>query len=164
MAPRAIAKEVIGKAMQLGALTGSIDSYKLMMPDNRQIDPEQALDGASVPPGATLFLIGNTGGCAGLEVPPSAPPSFWKSAGQHHFLYAMSGLILGLIVTLTGAVLFGLGIGGKTTWAARVFGFESRISDAAPGALLFFVGVLVIWITRYDVRVAKHGVSKRLPR
>jgi hypothetical protein len=153
------------EAIKAIGLSGSVDRYELLTADHRPIRPDDILDSTTGNADATLYLLSHAAGCGGLEVPSGAPSGFWTRAGTHHFIYSVLGLVLGLITIITGAVLFGLGVGGKTTWVAHVLGFESRISDAAPGALLFVAGVLIVWITKYDVRVgARRGQPKAKER
>ena len=69
--------------------------------------------------------------------------------GERH--YAVAGLITGCLVILVGCALFYLGVDGKVTWSAKAFGFSSELVDASPGAVLFIVGLFIIWGTRYKV-------------
>lgn len=69
------------------------------------------------------------------------------------YLYAILGLILGL-AAIVGGIILGLhGVAGHTSWTAKVLGFESSINDAAPGVVLFVVGVFLVWITKPKVRL-----------
>ena len=72
---------------------------------------------------------------------------------------------MGLPCIIGGIVLFFLGITGTMTWGAKVLGAESQLSNAAPGALLFVVGLFVVLITRYKFEVeldAAGGVLRSL--
>ena len=93
------------------------------------------------------------------DVPDSMPESFWRPALRFQFLYSLSGLILGGVCMALGALMFVFGIAGKTTWTASAMGLESTLTDSAPGGVLFVVGMFVVIITRYVVRVRprKHG-------
>ena len=73
-------------------------------------------------------------------------------AVQLQFYYSMAGLVLGLLCIIGGIVLFVLGINGSITWITKLSEVESSLYDAAPGAVLFIVGVLVVWITRFIVK------------
>jgi hypothetical protein len=59
----------------------------------------------------------------------------------------LSSLLLGVVVLLLGCLLFYLGISGNVTRLVRAFGLANEVVDASPGALLFIVGVFVIWST-----------------
>ena len=78
---------------------------------------------------------------------------FWKQASLYQFIYSLCGLLLGLACVIGGIVLFLHGVAGSTSWTAKIIGTESKVTDAAPGAVLFIVGLFVVWITRFDVSV-----------
>ena len=42
---------------------------------------------------------------------------------------------------------------GHTSWTARFLGAKSQITDAAPGAVLFIVGLFTVFFTRYVLTV-----------
>jgi len=65
--------------------------------------------------------------------------------------YAMLGLILGALTIVGGTILGLYGVAGHTSWSAKLFGFESNMGDAAPGVVLFVVGIFFILITRPQV-------------
>jgi hypothetical protein len=67
------------------------------------------------------------------------------------FIYSVIGLILGLVCIISGVVLFFNGVAGSTSWAAKVMGLESSVAEAAPGTVIFIVGLFVVWTTRYKV-------------
>ena len=80
---------------------------------------------------------------------------FWRKLSLYHLVYSLAGLALGLACILGGILLFLRGVSGATSWTARVAGIDSQISDAAPGALLFVAGVLVVWLTRFTARLGR---------
>jgi hypothetical protein len=85
--------------------------------------------------------------------PNSASERLLKQAIKGEYRYAMLGLILGL-ATILGGVILGLhGVAGSTSWTAKILGLESHINDAAPGVVLFVVGVFFVFITRPKVRL-----------
>ena len=80
--------------------------------------------------------------------------------------YSLAGLTLGLICVVGGILLFFHGVTGSTSWVGHVIGVQGGLSDAAPGTVLFIVGLLVVWITRFDVRVRRQrgrGRQRRDP-
>jgi len=85
---------------------------------------------------------------------------------RHRLIYSIAGLTLGTICILGGMVLFLNGIAGATSWTASLFGFNSKITDAAPGSLLFIVGIFFVLITRHriDVNFSSGGRSKNKSR
>jgi hypothetical protein len=92
----------------------------------------------------------------GIGPSNSAGPSNWASAPQplvREPQTVSSGLLLGMIVLLVGCLLFYLGISGNVARVARALGLTTEIAEASPGALLFVVGLLMVWATRYKVSV-----------
>ena len=81
----------------------------------------------------------------------------YRRLSVYQFVYSLCGLCLGLGCVMGGVVLFLHGVAGSASWTARLFGAESQVTDAAPGALLFVVGLFVVVVTRFQVRVAKIG-------
>ena len=91
-----------------------------------------------------------------LNVPPSPKGNdFWKKALRYQFIYSMLGLVLGLVCVVGGVVLFLRGVSGTISWTTKILGLESNVSDAAPGAILFIVGLFVIIITRFGTKIKK---------
>ena len=72
---------------------------------------------------------------------------------SREYMYAMLGLILGLTCIVAGTILGLHGVAGSTSWTAKALGLESSINDAAPGVVLFVVGLFYVWITRPKVRL-----------
>ncbi len=89
---------------------------------------------------------------------------FEFSALVFRFVYSMSGLLLGAGCVIGGIKLFLRGIGGSTSWTASVMGSETAITDAGPGAVLFVVGLFVIFVTRYRVKVKEESNKGRKSR
>lgn len=71
---------------------------------------------------------------------------------RFRLLYSMAGLVLGLVCVLGGILLFIRGVSGATSWTANLVGVESKVTDAAPGAVLFIVGLFLVVATRYKWR------------
>src|SRR5437773_484692 len=78
-----------------------------------------------------------------------------EKLSKHHLIYSILGLVLGLACVIGGVVLFLAGVTGKMSWTAKFLGASSQILDAAPGAVLFIVGLFIVFVTRYKV------ISKR---
>lgn len=68
----------------------------------------------------------------------------------YRLLYSLAGLALGLTAIVAGCLLFLSGVSGKTTWTAKVLNLQSTLTDAAPGTILFVVGLYVVFVTRYS--------------
>ncbi len=75
----------------------------------------------------------------------------WDHIAKYEFIYSLCGLILGTICILGGIVLFLRGITGSSSWTTKILGADSKISDAAPGAILFIVGLFIVYVTRFVV-------------
>jgi hypothetical protein len=75
---------------------------------------------------------------------------------RREYQYARLGLALGLTAIIAGAVLFFHGAVGSTSWTAKALGvFESKLNDAAPGTVLFVVGVFIIVFTRPRIKITE---------
>ncbi|HET9791273.1 MAG TPA: hypothetical protein VFR08_08225 [Candidatus Angelobacter sp.] len=93
--------------------------------------------------------------------PKGASKSRIKSGSQEvisaaikgEYSYAKLALVLGLSCIIGGVILGLHGVTGHTSWTAKVLGLESQVSDAAPGVVLFIVGIFLIWITRPRVKM-----------
>ncbi|MGA9770060.1 MAG: hypothetical protein WBV94_13540 [Blastocatellia bacterium] len=83
----------------------------------------------------------------------SASERLIAEAIKGEYSYAKLGLTLGLSSIIGGMILGLNGVAGSTSWTASVFGLESKINDAAPGVVLFVVGIFYIWITRPKVKL-----------
>lgn len=88
-----------------------------------------------------------------MEVPPHLSSKFWRQASKYQFIYAITGLLLGLICIIGGIIIFIKGVTGSTSWTAKILGFESSIGDAAPGVVLFIVGLFIVIVTRLVVKI-----------
>jgi hypothetical protein len=78
-----------------------------------------------------------------------------RTAVRNEFRYALVGLAVGLVAILSGTALTLHGAFGSTSWTARLLGLESSVNDAAPGVILFVVGILITFITRPRVELEK---------
>ena len=87
---------------------------------------------------------------AALELPPDPHERhFWGRLALLQLIYA----------------LFFHGVAGSSSWVGQVIGVQSKHSDAAPGTVLFVVGLAVVWLTRFTVRVRQPiEIDLREPR
>ena len=86
-------------------------------------------------------------------VQQSATERLLAQAIKGEYQYAMLGLVLGL-ATILGGVILGLhGVVGSTSWTAKLLGFESHLNDAAPGVVLFVVGIFFVRSTRPKIKM-----------
>lgn len=79
--------------------------------------------------------------------------SVMSEAVKGEYSYGKLGLLLG-ISSIIGGVILGLnGVAGSTSWTAKLLGLESSINDAAPGVVLFIVGLFMVWTTKPRVHL-----------
>lgn len=91
-----------------------------------------------------------------LDLPPTLQDArTYRLLSLYQFVYSLCGLVLGMACVIGGVLLFLNGVAGAASWTTRILGAESQISDAAPGAILFVVGLSVVLVTRFTVRVRK---------
>ncbi len=98
----------------------------------------------------------STEGKETAEIPADlSDESTFKSVVSYQFFYSLFGLILSLFCIIGAIVLFIHGITGSTSWTASVLGLETELNDAAPGTVLFIVGLCLAWITRFNIKLVK---------
>jgi hypothetical protein len=91
---------------------------------------------------------------AALELPPNPRERhFWGRLAVLQLIYSLAGLVFGLTCIVGGILLFFHGVAGSSSWVGEFIGVQSKLSDAAPGTVLFVVGLAVVWLTRFSVRV-----------
>ena len=91
---------------------------------------------------------------AALELPADPRERhFWGRLAVLQLIYSLAGLVLGLACIAGGILLFFHGVTGSSSWVGEVIGVKSNLSDAAPGTVLFVVGLAVVWLTRFAVRL-----------
>ena len=89
-----------------------------------------------------------------LELPPDPKArQLWARLARLQLIYSLAGLVFGLGCIVGGLGLFLHGVAGSTSWVGDFIGVQSRLADAAPGTILFIVGLLVVWLTRFSIRV-----------
>jgi hypothetical protein len=93
----------------------------------------------------------------GSQVNKSTDLTTQATLAKYQFLYSLAGLVLGLASIIGGIYLFIQGVNGATDWSLKLLGSESNIVQAAPGAILFVVGLFMVFVTRYKY---KHIVAK----
>ncbi|TME21985.1 MAG: hypothetical protein E6I68_10070, partial [Chloroflexi bacterium] len=81
-----------------------------------------------------------------LELPPDPRERhFWSRLAMLQLIYSLAGLVLGLACVIGGTLLFFHGVVGSSSWVGEVIGVKSKLSDAAPGTVLFVVGLAVVF-------------------
>ena len=102
---------------------------------------------------------------AALELPPNPRErQFWARLARLQLIYSLAGLVFGMACIMGGIGLFLHGVVGSSSWVGNFIGVQSQLSDAAPGTVLFIVGLAVVWLTRFAVRVRQPiEISLRQP-
>jgi hypothetical protein len=83
----------------------------------------------------------------------SASKEIISDAIKNEYGYGKLGLILGMASIIGGIILCLNGVAGSTSWTAAFFGLQSKINDAAPGVVLFIVGLFFVLITKPKVKL-----------
>lgn len=78
---------------------------------------------------------------------------------QEEYRYAKLGLILGFAAIIGGVILGINGVVGSTSWSAKLFGLETHINDAAPGVVLFIVGLFMIIMTIPRIKIIIKNIQ-----
>lgn len=129
------ATDAIAELLKAGFIPPNPEGYKIAIKGGREINSNESFRTADVADGATLRVVPPTD-AGGMRVPETLPITFWMQASRFHLVYALGGLIVGVVAITCGTILFFYGVAGHTAWTAKVLGAESKISDAAP--VLFF--------------------------
>ena len=91
---------------------------------------------------------------AALELPSDpGERNFWSRLAVLQLIYSLAGLVLGLACVIGGILLFFHGVAGSSSWVGQFIGVQGKLSDAAPGTVLFVVGLAIVFLTRFSVRV-----------
>ena len=103
---------------------------------------------------------------AALELPPDPRQrQFWARLARLQLIYSLAGLVFGAACILGGIGLFLHGVVGSSSWVGNFIGLQSKLSDAARGTVLFIVGLAVVWLTRFAVRIRQPiEINLRQPR
>jgi hypothetical protein len=102
-----------------------------------------------------LVIVGSRVFGGAVEVPGDmVSPDVWKKVVLYQFIYSMTGLFTGVLCILLGLLLITNGVVNDGHWTADFFGI--RLSDASPGIVLFFIGLLLPRVTAFDVRFANQ--------
>ncbi len=90
-------------------------------------------------------------------VSPNTDSQTQLALARYQLIYSVIGLFLGSVCIGGGIYLFVQGITGEMNWSLKVLGNESVIANAAPGAVLFIVGLFFVIATKFKF---KHIVPK----
>lgn len=84
---------------------------------------------------------------------PDKNPELAKELIKNQLLYSMLGLAFGVICVTLGFILFLNNIDGVSNFEIDIMGFKSKVEGAAPGVVLFFFGLIIIFITKFKVKI-----------
>lgn len=94
----------------------------------------------------------------GMDIPEEVVNrELFDKLSTQQFIYSFMGLLIGGASILFGIYLFVQGINGSTTWIAKVLGFQSEVTDAAPGIILWILGTIIIYLTRYSIKINRKN-------
>ena len=88
-------------------------------------------------------------------VDPNTDKKTQLALAKYQLFYSTIGLFLGLICIIGGVYLFIQGASGEMNWSLKLLGNESSIINAAPGAILFIVGLFLVLITKFKFKHIK---------
>ena len=86
-----------------------------------------------------------------------------KIGMRYKFIYSMFGLVVGTLCIAAGTFLGISGVVGHTSWTASLLGFSTNINDAAPGVIVFIVGIFFVLITRFKVKHIVENPRVQVP-
>jgi hypothetical protein len=88
-----------------------------------------------------------------VNITGEPPPGLSKEAIRAQLIYSIAGLIVALMCIPSGLLLFWAGITGRMTWTVSILGSRWKVLDATPGALLIVAGVMIVFLTRFVVKI-----------
>jgi hypothetical protein len=110
------------------------------------------------PRAKTTVRLGAPGRLNAIVLPPAAfTPDLSMAVLRYHFVYSLFGLGFGFATAAGGLMLFVMGVAGRSTFLASLLQAKIEITDAAPGAILAAIGLLLVAFTRFDVRPSVPG-------
>ena len=89
------------------------------------------------------------------DVFASRHPETTKVLSKHQLIYSIAGLVVGLACIIGGIILLLHNVLGSTDWTVNMLGAKSVLKKAAPGTLLFVAGLLIVYVTRYVLKIKK---------
>ncbi|HCH3500967.1 TPA: hypothetical protein NKU61_004441 [Vibrio parahaemolyticus] len=82
-------------------------------------------------------------------ISPDTDEQTQLALARYQLIYSAIGLLLGLACVVGGMYLFIIGINSDINWSIKVLESESTLVNAAPGAMLFLVGLIVVYVTKF---------------
>ena len=81
-------------------------------------------------------------------------PELVLELARAQYRYSIFGMAAGLICFAGGIFLFIYGVAGDVSWSLKLLGFESKLANAAPGAVLFVVGAVIVYLSQYKILIS----------
>jgi hypothetical protein len=76
---------------------------------------------------------------------------------QTHKIVSILGIIFGGVICIIGVLVMILGLSGSIEFMINVGGIVSRLINASPGVLIFFLGIFIMaWVKsriRYEYEI-----------
>jgi uncharacterized membrane protein len=88
-----------------------------------------------------------------LEISGSVSQKNVVRLSRHHLYYSLAGLLVGFVCILGGIALLLVGVTGAVDLGITFGQSKGSLSGAAPGVFLFVVGVGIVFITAFGVRI-----------
>lgn len=85
----------------------------------------------------------------------AASPDTIHQLSRDQLKYSRLGLLVGVLCMVLGAILCIFGVSGTTSLSFKSEELSGALLNGAPGALLFIVGGVIVWVTRYHIEVHK---------
>jgi hypothetical protein len=97
---------------------------------------------------------------AARDIPPDLPPAVAAAVVKGEYRYANFALAIGGAVAIAGLVMIILGVAGPVDLDFDVGSTKIHLATAVVGVVIAVVGVLIIALTRPDLRWAKKKGGK----
>jgi len=92
----------------------------------------------------------------GVEIPLNSDKETIENAIRYQFKYSVIGYVLATVFIMFGVFLLLFGILSPiNNISIKLLGLNITVNNATPGIILFFIGSLIIFITKFSVKVKK---------
>ena len=92
-----------------------------------------------------------------IEIPNNSSDDVIKEAIKSQYRYSIIGYIVGIVIILLGIILLVLKIFFPLNdLSFKILSFSISTSNASPGIILFIIGLIIIYITRFSVKTKKN--------
>lgn len=92
-----------------------------------------------------------------IEILNNSSDDVIKKAIESQYRYSIIGYIVGVVIILLGAVLLVLKIFfPQNDISFKILSFSISTNNASPGIILFIIGLIIIYITRFSVKTKRN--------